>query len=301
MTQPTQDKASAAARLRALLDRDGMVTAPGAYDCITAKLIGAAGFDALYMTGSGTAATYGYPDYGLVTMTEMVANAGRIASAVDLPLIADADTGYGNELNVIRTVQEFERMGVAAIHLEDQEFPKKCGHLDDKSVISIDEFAAKIAAAAEARRSRDFVIIARTDARAVTSFDDAIDRSNAALDAGADVVFFEAAQDKVEVARVPELVRGPCLLNQVHRGKTPSVPLAEAEAMGYKITILPTLLFRHVLGACEQILSEIKHDAPLPIPAGNMSPKEAFSRFGSDEWDQLRTKYRDRAVKDAAE
>jgi 2-methylisocitrate lyase-like PEP mutase family enzyme len=298
MTQPSKP---AATRFREMLNRDGMITAPGAYDGITANLIAAAGFEACYMTGSGTAATYGYPDYGLVTMTEMVANAARITSTIDLPLIADADTGYGNEINVTRTVHEYERAGVAAIHLEDQEFPKKCGHLDDKSVISIDEFAAKIAAAAEARRSPDFVIIARTDARAVTSFEDAIDRSNAALDAGADVIFFEATQDKAEMARVPELVRGPCLLNQVHRGKTPSVPLAEAESMGYKITILPTLLFRHVIGSCEAILKEIKYDAALPVPVGNLSPKEAFAKFGSEDWDSLRTKYKNAAIKAAAE
>src|SRR5260370_22250480 len=159
-------------RFRALLQRDGMVVAPGAYDCITAKLIEQPGFGAVYMTGAGTAATLGYPDFGLVTMSEMVANAGRIATAVGLPVIADADTGYGNELNAFRTVREFERSGVAGIHIEDQEFPKKCGHLEGKQIIPQEDYIAKIRAAAAVRRDKDFMIIALTDSRAVAGFDE---------------------------------------------------------------------------------------------------------------------------------
>src|SRR5271166_6342532 len=151
-----------ASRFRALLHRDGMVVAPGAYDCITAKLIEQAGFAAVYMTGAGTAATLGYPDFGLVTMSEMVANARRIAGAVDLPVIADADTGYGNELNAFRTMREYETAGVAGLHIEDQGFPKKCGHLDDKEIVPRQEWLAKIRAADAARRDPDIVIIART-------------------------------------------------------------------------------------------------------------------------------------------
>src|SRR5579859_1649173 len=170
---------SQAARFRELLRRDGMIVAPGAYDCITARMIARAGFDCVYMTGAGTAATLGYPDFGLVTMSEMVDNAGRIAAAVDVPVIADADTGYGNELNVIRTVREYEQRGVAGIHIEDQGFPKKCGHLENKTIIPLDDYLAKIRAAVSARRDRDFMIIARTDARAVLGFDEALKRANA--------------------------------------------------------------------------------------------------------------------------
>src|SRR6266545_837134 len=183
-----------AARFRDLLRRDGMVVAPGAYDCITARLIERAGFEAVYMTGAGTAATLGYPDFGLVTMSEMVGNAGRIAAAVALPVIADADTGYGNELNVVRTVREYETAGVAGIHIEDQGFPKKCGHLDDKEIVPREDWLAKIRAAAAARRSADFLVIARTDARAVAGFDEAIARANGAITAGADMAFVEAPQ-----------------------------------------------------------------------------------------------------------
>src|SRR5207248_7069878 len=190
---------------RDLLKRERMVVAPGAYDCITAKLIEQAGFSAVYMTGAGTAATLGYPDFGLVTMSEMVANAGRIAAAVELPVIADADTGYGNELNVFRTVREFERSGVAGIHIEDQEFPKKCGHLEGKQIIPREDYFAKIRAAAAARRDQDFMIIARTDSRAVAGLDEPITRANAALGAGADLVFVEAPQTQDEVAAVPRL------------------------------------------------------------------------------------------------
>src|SRR5262244_3483045 len=158
-----------------------MLVAPGAYDCITARSIAQAGFDAVYMTGAGTAATLGYPDYGLLTMSEMADNAGRIAASVEVPVIADADTGYGNELNATRTVREYERRGVAGLHIEDQGFPKKCGHLDNKTIVSPEEYLAKIRAGVAARRDPDLFIIARTDSRAVLGFEEAIKRANAAL------------------------------------------------------------------------------------------------------------------------
>ena len=170
---------SRASRFRELLRREGMVIAPGAYDCITARTIAQAGFPAVYMTGAGTAATLGYPDYGLLTMTEMADNAGRIAAAVEVPVLADADTGYGNELNATRTVREYERRGVAGLHIEDQGFPKKCGHLDDKTIVPREELLAKIRAAGAARRDPDFLVIARTDARASLGFEEAIALNNA--------------------------------------------------------------------------------------------------------------------------
>src|SRR6186713_3476098 len=189
---------SNAAKLRSLLTSGKMVVAPGAIDCITGRAIDHAGFAAAYMTGAGTSATLGYPDYGLITMTEMVANASRIANSVSIPLISDSDTGYGNELNMFRTVQEFERAGIAAIHVEDQVFPKKCGHLDNKELVSREDYVAKIRAAAAAKRTPDFTIIARTDSRAVVGFDEAITRANLALANGADAVFVEAPQNMAE-------------------------------------------------------------------------------------------------------
>ena len=284
-----------ASRLRALLHREGMVIAPGAYDCITAKLIEQAGFSAVYMTGAGTAATLGYPDFGLVTMSEMVGNAGRIATAVEVPVIADADTGYGNELNVFRTVREFERSGVAGIHIEDQEFPKKCGHLDNKQVIPREDYRAKIRAAAAARRDKDFLIIARTDSRAAAGLEEAVARANAALAAGADMAFVEAPQTPQEVAAVPRLVNGPCLLNVVRGGKTPDLDLREAEAMGYKLAIVPGLLIKSVVGICDQMLTELKTSHRHPLPVREITVPQMFRRFGADEWDALRTRFRSAA------
>src|SRR5215468_3661693 len=293
---------TAAARLRQLLRRQQMLLAPGAYDCITARSIAQAGFDAIYMTGAGTAATLGYPDYGLLTMSEMADNAGRLASAVDLPVIADADTGYGNELNATRTVREYERRGVAGLHIEDQGFPKKCGHLDDKVVVPREEFLAKIRAAAAARQDPDFLIIARTDSRAVLGFDEAIARANGALAAGADMAFVEAPQTMDEVAAVPRLVRGPCLLNVVRGGKTPDLDLAEAEAMGYKLAIVPGLLIKNVVGICEQMLDELKTTRRHPAPVREMTVRETFQLWGADEWDALRHRLREpEARRDAAE
>lgn len=280
---------SQASSFRALLARGKMIVAPGAIDAITGRAIARAGFPAAYMTGAGTAMTLGYPDYGLITMTEMVANASRIVNAIAIPLISDSDTGYGNELNVFRTVQEFERAGVAAIHIEDQVFPKKCGHLDDKELVSREDYLAKIRAAAAARQSKDFCIIARTDARAVAGLDEAVDRANAALAHGADVAFVEAPQTTAEVEAVPKRVNGPCLLNVVRGGKTPDVELEAAERMGYAIAIVPGLLLGSIIRLCDQVLAELR-EGRFPRETG--SPAKTFARFGAADWDARRTAFR---------
>ena len=286
---------SRAGQFRELLRREGMVIAPGAYDCITARTIAQAGFPAVYMTGAGTAATLGYPDYGLLTMTEMADNAGRIAAAVGVPVIADADTGYGNELNATRTVREYERRGVAGLHIEDQRFPKKCGHLDDKTIVPREEFLAKIRAAVAARRDADFFVIARTDARASLGFEEAIARANAALAAGADMAFVEAPQTLEEVAAVPRLVRGPCLINVVWRGKTPDVAFADARGMGYRLAIVPGMLMKAVIGVCDATLAELARTGRHPVPANSMTVREAFRRVGADEWDAVSARARSAA------
>ena len=289
-----------ASRFRDLLGRDGMIVAPGAYDCITAKLIEQAGFAAVYMTGAGTAAALGYPDFGLVTMSEMVANAGRLAAAIDVPVIADADTGYGNELNTFRAVREFESRGVAAIHIEDQVFPKKCGHLEGKEIVSREDWLAKIRAAVAARRDPGFTIIARTDARAVAGLDEAIARANAALASGADMAFVEAPQTEDEIAAVPRLVNGPCLLNVVRGGKTPYSDLRHAEALGYRLAILPGLLIKNVVGVCDKMLAELKTTRRHPPPIKEMTLPGMFRRFGADEWDARRSGFRN-SMRNAAE
>ena len=289
-----------ASKLRALLRGEAMVIAPGAYDGLTAKLVAQAGFSAVYMTGAGTSVSHGYPDFGLLTMSEMVDNAARIVRAVDVPVIADADTGYGNELNVFRTVQEYEQRGVAGIHIEDQVSPKKCGHLDDKEIVSREDYVAKIRAAVAAKQG-DFLIIARTDARAVAGLDEAVARANAALAAGADMAFVEAPQTMEELAAVPKRVAGPCLLNVVRGGKTPEIDLRRAQEMGYRLAIVPGLLLKAVIGACDEVLAELKAKHVHPVPRTDMTVREAFNRVGAMEWDALRTRFRSEEERRAAE
>jgi 2-methylisocitrate lyase-like PEP mutase family enzyme len=281
---------SQAAQLRALINQTGMIVAPGAYDCIGARLAEQAGYHAVYMTGAGTAAALGYPDYGLITMSEMAENAARLAAAVTIPVIADADTGYGNELNVTRTVREYQKRGVAGLHIEDQGFPKKCGHLEDKTVIPLGDYLAKIRAAAAAKTDPDFLLIARTDARAVTGFEDAVVRMNAALEAGADMAFLEAPQTSAEVEAIPQLIKGPCLLNVVSGGKTPVLDLAQAERLGFRLAILPGLLFQTAVSTFRSVLSDVK--AQQCHPKLNVGVREAFRAVGSDDWDKLRDRFK---------
>ena len=271
---------------REALNREGMIVAPGAYDGISARLVEQAGFPAVYMTGAGVSAARGFPDYGLLTMGEMVESAGIIARSVGIPLVADADTGYGNELNVTRTVREFEASGAAAIHIEDQVSPKRCGHLDGKEVTSREDFILKIRAAVTARRDPDFVIIARTDARAVLGFDEAIARANAALEAGADMAFVEAPETMDELSALPRLVAGPCLLNIVPGGKTPAVSIVEARTLGFKLAILPGLLLGAAVMGGDRALQTLK-ETGAPPSLGGATIKEAFLRFGASEWDRL--------------
>src|SRR5258705_6018457 len=230
-----------AARLRAVLESGQTVMAPGAFDPLAARLVEEAGFPAVYMTGFGTsAALIGRPDVGLLTMTEMAASAGRIADCVDIPVIADADTGYGNPLNVIRTVGAYEAAGVAGIHIEDQVAPKKCGHMEGKQVIAADEMAQKVRAAVEARTSPDFVIIARTDARAVEGLERAIERARLYRAAGADVLFVEAVVTEAEAAAAVRAFPGvPLLFNWAEGGKTPPISLSRLCELGYRIVIFP--------------------------------------------------------------
>ena len=275
--------------LRDALAAPDLLIAPGAYDAIGARLIEQAGFGAVYMTGAGTSAARGYPDFGLLTMSEMVDNAAIMARSIAIPLIADADTGYGNELNVTRTVREYEARGVAAIHIEDQVAPKRCGHLDGKEVVGREEFVSKIRAAVEARRSKDFIVIGRTDARAVMGLDEAVWRANAALDAGADMAFVEAPQSLEEVAAVPLRVKGPCLLNVVPGGRTPIPHLTEVESMGYKLAILPGLMLKATIEAGDAALAELMKTRNPPSFSGSVA--QTFRRFGADEWDGLRKRF----------
>lgn len=229
-------------RLRELLAAPELVVAPGAFDALSARLIAQAGFPAVYMTGFGTAASVlGQPDVGLLTMSEMVSRAGALAEVCgETPLIADADTGYGNPLNVGRTVREYERAGVAAIQIEDQVWPKKCGHMEGKQVVAREEMVQKIRAAADARHDSALVIIARTDANAVTGLADALGRGQAYREAGADVVFIEAPRSVDELTAIARAFGGtPLLYNWVEQGKSPMLSLDEIRRLGFRLVIFP--------------------------------------------------------------
>jgi 2-methylisocitrate lyase-like PEP mutase family enzyme len=289
------------ATFREILRTNRLLALPGVYDGITARVSEQRGFKAIYMTGAGTAMSFGFPDFGLLTMTEMAGRAGTIAQSVGIPLIADADTGYGNELNVTRAVRDYERGGVAGLHIEDQVSPKRCGHLDGKEIIPRDEYVSKIRAAVAARRDKDFFIIARTDARAVAGFDEAVHRANAALAAGADMAFVEATESVEEVAAVPQRVNGPCLLNIVRGGKTPDVDLKQVEDMGYRVAILPSLLLGAALEAFDRALASLMEtNKPPASTAGASLVRDRFRRFGADEWDALRTRFRETNDEQAA-
>lgn len=278
------------AQLQQSLSSKSLIVAPGAYDCLSANAAEIAGFPAIYMTGMGTSASrLGLPDYGLATMTEMVANASAMAAAVSTPIIADADTGYGNELNMTRTVREYERHGVAGIHIEDQVFPKKCGHLDQKQVISQDAYISKIRAAVDARRNQEFVIIARTDANGVLGFSAAIDRANAALAAGADLALVEAPISLEQLEAIPLQVAGPCVLNVLLGGKSPLLSLANIEALGYRMVLLSDVMLSTALNAYDAALNTIlTQTGPLHLEY-SQSPKQLFQRLGSASWDSLKT------------
>ncbi|VVJ18172.1 Carboxyvinyl-carboxyphosphonate phosphorylmutase (EC [Amycolatopsis camponoti] len=255
------------ARLRALL-AEGMVIAPGAYDALSARLVEAAGFPAVYMTGFGTTASLlGRPDVGLLTMTEMVQAASRIRSAVEVPVIADADTGYGNALNVIRTVKEYEAAGVAAIHLEDQVAPKRCGHLEGKRVVPAATMVDRVRAAVAARSDPDFLLIARTDARAVEGIDAAIDRARRYRDAGADMVFVEALQSEAEIERVASTFADtPLLFNWAEGGKTPPLGRERLRELGFRLVICPISTLLAATEAMRTVLGRIARDG-TPVEA----------------------------------
>jgi 2-methylisocitrate lyase-like PEP mutase family enzyme len=233
-----------AARLRALLDSGRAVPIVGAYDALTARLVERAGFPAVYVGGYALSATQlGLPDVGLLTMTEMLDSVRRICAATDLPVIADGDTGYGNHVNTDRLVRELQRAGAAGVHLEDQAFPKRCGHMDGKRLDSVQAMADKVAAAAAARTDPDFLIVARTDAIAVEGFEAALERAERFRQAGADVLFVEAPVSNEQIAEIPRRLRAPAWFNASWDGKSPLPKLAELDALGYRLVVYPDTVF----------------------------------------------------------
>ena len=242
--------------LRQRMATPGLVTAPGCYDCITARLVEVAGFDAAYVTGSGVSmSALGAPDMGALSFGEILDRVRRICDAVAIPIIADADTGYGGPLNVIRTMREFERAGVSAIQLEDQEWPKKCGHEPGRKVASANEMVQRIKAAADARVDADIMIVARTDAIALEGYEAAIDRAERYREAGADILFVEAPQSEAQLGEVPKRLKAPCLANMVEGGgQTPVLPPDELQKLGFNMVAYPvTVLFRVARGVTKEL------------------------------------------------
>jgi len=267
------------ARLRELVSAPAPLVAPGAYDALSARLIEQGGFHAVYMSGFGTTASLiGRPDVGLLSATEMVDNARRIVSAVDVPVIADADTGYGNAINVVRTVQLFEQAGVSAIQLEDQVTPKKCGHMRGKVLIGADKMVGKLRAAVAARRDPDLMIIARTDAVAVAGVDDAIDRARAFAKAGADALFVEAPASADDIVRVAIELRGvaPLVFNWAEGGQTPPLSLERITELGFSLVIYPIGTLLAATAGIQALLATLASDG---TPTAALPGLPTFAEF----------------------
>jgi len=285
-----------ASRIKELLLSKRIAVVPSAYDALSAKIIEQSGFDAVHVTGSGSSASLlGYPDLGFTTLSEMATHAKNIALAVDIPAIADADTGYGNALNVIRTVREFERAGIVGIHIEDQVTPKRCGHLDGKKLISMDEMVKKIEAAVAAREDPNFLVIGRTDAREVYGLEEAIRRANAYAEAGADCIFVESPHSPEEMLNIRKSVQAPLLANMVEGGKTPWLTIDELQELGYNIVIYPLSGWMAAAVVLRELMRELREQGTTQRfwerIGLRMSFGELFEVFGHSAIQEFEKRY----------
>lgn len=281
-------------KLREALRSDATLLAPGCFDCLTAKLVAQAGFSAAYITGSGLSmSTIGAPDIGAISFAEVVERARRIADSVDIPIICDADTGYGGPINVIRTVRELERAGVSAIQIEDQAWPKKCGHEPGRRLVDDKEMIGRIKAAVDARLDADLVIVARTDARTTMGLNAAIDRANTYLEAGADVLFVESPESEEEMRTINEQVNAPTLANMVEGGRTPILPQAKLQELGFRLAIYPNSLTRLIGFQGAQMLNVLKRSGTTDSMKNQMLDHRAlWNLFDYPEWTTLEARYR---------
>ncbi len=280
-------------KLRELFARKRLLVAPGAFDGLSARLVEEAGFEAVYLSGGAVARSTGVPDIGLLTMSEVIERAAQVVSVVKIPVIADADTGYGNALNLVRTVRELERVGVAAIHIEDQVTPKRCGHLEGKEVISLAEMEKKLEAALTSRTDPDFMIIGRTDARAIHGLEDAIRRGKSFARLGADAAFLEAPQSEAELEAIARSISEvPLMVNMFKGGKTPLLPTSRLEKMGYRIAIFPSETQRAAIHAMKEALSLLKRDGSTEAMDDRLATFQERDRLvGLGEWEQLEQQY----------
>jgi 2,3-dimethylmalate lyase len=275
--------------LRRLLRTKSLLVVPGVYDGLTSKIVQICGFQALYMTGGGTAASYGYPDIGLLTMNEMLENVRRISESVDLPLIADADTGYGNYLNVYRTVREYEKAGAAAIQIEDQAWPKRSGHMAGKQVIDAQEMVGKVKAAADARTHPETILIIRTDANATHGFEEAVRRGQLYSEAGADILFVESLSNEDQMRRIPRLLSRPCLINMAFLWRKKN--LKEVEEMGYALAIYPVITLQGAIEGAFQMCKALSEEGrPLEQPGARFDVDQLNTLLGLDKYKELEKK-----------
>lgn len=282
-------------RLKDRLQKNKILVAPGVYDALTAMLCEQTNFEAAYLTGAGVSyTTLGKSDVGLITMTEMASKAGYICESVNIPVIADGDNGYGNAINVMRTVKEYERAGVAAIQLEDQSLPKRCGHLANKIVISAEEMMGKICAAVDARTDQNFLIIARTDARATHGLEEAIERGQMYREAGADIIFVEAPLNEEEMKKIAGSIDAPLLANMVEGGKTPMLPANHLEQIGFRLAIFPNSVTRIIAWAARKFYRQLKETGSTESCLDRMIQFGELNQIlGIEEFRRLEQKYND--------
>jgi 2-methylisocitrate lyase-like PEP mutase family enzyme len=280
------------ARLSELIGRPPLVL-PGCADALTARIAERAGFEAVYATGAGIAnAQLGRPDVGLTTMTEVLDQVARIVDAVEVPVVADIDTGFGNAINARRALRAFERAGVAGVQIEDQTFPKRCGHLDRTEVVPLDEFLGKLRAVLDARADPSLVVVARTDVLAIDGFEAAVERANRFVEAGADVVFVEAPPDRDALAALPARVPGPLVANMVEGGRTPLLSAAELAALGYAVVLFANTALRVAARAVRDALAELRRTGDArPLMDRMLSWEERQALVGLDEIEALDARY----------
>jgi len=281
-----------AKKLKQLLIKNELLIAPGVYDALTARIAKFCNFSAIYMSGYATAASYGYPDYGIVTMSEMLENIRRIAEAVDIPLITDGDTGYGNAINAYRTFKEYEKAGAASIQFEDQAWPKRCGHMEGKQVIEASEMVDKIKAALDARINPDTLLIVRTDAIATHCFEEAIHRGELYAEAGADIIFIEAP-DKKQIDKIPSLISKPCVLNMALPNQ--NLKNDDIKEMGYQVVLFPAITLLGAIGGCMQIMKQLNETGKMVVPPEFNFDFDALNNLlGLAKYQDLEQKYSDR-------
>ena len=273
-------------KLRKLLQSDGILVAPGAFDCISGRIVQNSGFDALYLTGAGISMSLmGAPDLGMLSYGEIISHIRRIADAVEIPIIADADTGYGGPLNVVRTARDYEKAGISCIQIEDQQWPKRCGHMMNRVIASVDEMCGRIKAAVDIRDDPDFVVMARTDSRTEFGINEAIDRMNAYVEAGADVAFVESPESIDEMRTVNEQIPAPTLANMVEGGRTPFIKTTELQELGYDLAIYPGSMGRVLGKSGTHVLEHLKKEGTTEgMEDWMFDQPDLFALFDYKDW-----------------